>query len=160
MPATMRGRRAAALPVLLTVILVGSMLTHAAPAEAAPNRSQRIVKALSVVRAQLGDPYRYGSAGPSSFDCSGLVYYSYRKAGLKNVPRTSSQQAKTFRPVKRNDMRKGDLVFFHRNWDVYHMGVFVGWKNGRRMIIHASRPGTPVKLDPIWTNTWFARTLR
>jgi cell wall-associated NlpC family hydrolase len=97
---------------------------------------------------------------PNAFDCSGLIYYSYRKAGFTNIPRTSSQQARAFRPVKRSNMRKGDLVFFHSRGDVYHAGVYSGRRDGRRMIIHASRSGTPVKRDPIWTNSWFARTLR
>ena len=57
-------------------------------------------------------------------------------------------------------MRKGDFMFFRNGGDVYHMRVFAGWDNGRRMITHASRSGTPVKRDPIWTSSWFAGTLR
>ena len=132
---------------------------------------QTIRMAAHAIRAGEGDVfisagveavsrYQYGAAGPNAFDCSGLAYYSYRKAGFTNIPRTSRQQAAAFRPVKRSNMRPGDLVFFHNNGSVYHMGVYVGWKNGRRTIIHASRSGTPVKRDPIWTNSWFARTLR
>ena len=158
MPASPRMQRFAVLPLLL-ILLLGSGLA-AAPSADASTRTQRVARALDIVRAQIGDPYRYGAAGPNAFDCSGLVYYSFRKAGFTNVPRTSSQQAGAFRPVKRSNMRPGDFVFFTNGGRVYHMGVYAGWRNGRRIIIHASRSGTPVKRDPIWTNAWFARTLR
>jgi cell wall-associated NlpC family hydrolase len=160
MPATLRMRHAAALPLLLAALVIGSLFAFVPPADAALSRAQRVSSAFDIVRAQKGDPYRYGAAGPNAFDCSGLIYYSYRKAGFSNVPRTSSQQSKAFRAVKRSNMRKGDLVFFHSGGDVYHAAVYAGRKDGRRMVIHASRSGTPVKRDPIWTNSWFARTLR
>lgn len=158
MSATHRIHRIAALPLLL-ILLLGSGFA-APPTADALTRTQRVGRALDIVRAQIGDPYRYGAAGPNAFDCSGLVYYSFRKAGFTNVPRTSRQQASAFRPVSRRNMRPGDFVFFHNDGRVYHMGVYVGWRNHRRVIIHASRSGTPVKRDPIWTNSWFARTLR
>ena len=143
----------------MTAVLVVTLFTFTAPAEAM-TRAHRVGIALDIVRAQKGDPYRYGAAGPNAFDCSGLVYYSFRKAGFTGIPRTSRQQAAASRRIKRSAMRKGDLVFFTSGGRVYHVGVFAGWSNGRRYIIHASRPGTPVKRDPIWTNSWFAGTLR
>jgi cell wall-associated NlpC family hydrolase len=158
MPASTRVRHLPMLLVLAALLL--SVFAFVPRADAAMTRTERIGAALKIVRAQKGDPYRYGAAGPNAFDCSGLIYYSYRRAGFNNIPRTSSQQAASFRPVKRRNMRKGDFVYFHSGGRVYHAGVFSGWKNGRRMIIHASRPGTPVKRDPIWTNSWVARTLR
>lgn len=160
MPATLRTRHVAVLPVLLAVTLLVSLVSFAAPADAATSRAQRVAHALDIVRAQMGDPYVYGASGPNAFDCSGLIYFAYRKAGFTNIPRTSDQQADAFRRIERSNMRKGDFMFFHNGGDVYHMGVFAGWDNGRRMIIHASRSGTPVKRDPIWTGSWFAGTLR
>ncbi|HZJ07326.1 MAG TPA: C40 family peptidase [Nocardioidaceae bacterium] len=159
MPVTFRLRSVTMLPLMLAMILVASMFSLTQPADAA-TRSQRVAKAFHVARAQLGDPYRYGSSGPKSFDCSGLVYYSFRRAGFAKVPRTSDAQARHARRIKRSKMRKGDLVFFHNRGNVYHVGVFAGNRNHRRTIIHASRSGTPVKRDPIWTNSWFAGTLR
>jgi len=152
-------RSAAVLPLLVALILLASMFTITSPAEAA-TRAQRIGNAFDVVRAQQGDMYSYGAAGPSRFDCSGLVYYSFRRAGFTQVPRTSDAQARHAKRISRSNMRKGDLVFFHNGGNVYHVGVFSGRDNGRRTIIHASRSGTPVKRDPIWTNAWFAGTLR
>jgi cell wall-associated NlpC family hydrolase len=153
-------RPTAVLRVLLAAILAATLLAFApAPADAM-TRTQRQGVALDVVRHQKGDPYRYGAAGPGAFDCSGLVYYSFRKAGFTGVPRTSSQQASASRRIARSSMRPGDLVFFTSGGHVYHVAVFAGWSNGRRYIIHASRSGTPVKSDPIWTNSWFPGTFR
>jgi hypothetical protein len=42
---------------------------------------------------QVGDPYRYGASEPHAFDCSGLVHYSFRKAGFSRIPRISRAQA-------------------------------------------------------------------
>jgi cell wall-associated NlpC family hydrolase len=164
MPATPRLRHLAALPLLLAALLIGSLLAFTPPADAALSRSKRVTSALDIVRAQKGDPYRYGAAGPDAFDCSGLIYYSYRKAGFRGIPRTSGAQAKFAHRIKRRHLRKGDFVFFHNGDDtarnVYHVGVFAGWKNGRRTIIHAPYSGQRVHRAPIWTNGWYAGTLR
>src|SRR3954451_25060018 len=56
-------------------------------------RQQKVLRAASVARRQIGDPYRYGAAGPGSFDCSGLMKYSSQKAGSK-LPRTAAAQSK------------------------------------------------------------------
>jgi cell wall-associated NlpC family hydrolase len=159
MPVISCARSTAALPLMLAVVLVASMFTLSPPADAA-TRAQRIASAFNVVKAQQGDMYLYGAEGPNRFDCSGLTYYSFRRAGFTRIPRTSDAQARFSRRIKRVNMRVGDLVFFHSGGDVYHMGVFAGFRNGRRTILHASRSGTPVKRDPIWTDSWFAGTLR
>lgn len=132
----------------------------AAPAEAARSHPH-VKKALQVARAQKGDPYRYGANGPKAFDCSGLSQYAYKKAGVR-IPRTSDAQAKYVRRLKNKDnIRPGDFMFFANGGGVYHLGLFTGrWLGGRRMILHASRSGTPVKVDRVWTDDWFAGTIR
>jgi cell wall-associated NlpC family hydrolase len=75
--------------------------------------------ALRVALAQRGKPYRYGSTGPSSFDCSGLVNYAFRSVG-KAVPRTSSQLRAWTKPVSRAAAQPGDLVF-----SPGHVGIYV-----------------------------------
>jgi len=158
MSATLRAR-SVALPLMIVVVLVASMLALAPPADAA-TRSQRIGHAVQVVKNQKGDAYRYGAAGPNRFDCSGLVYFSYRKAGFTNIPRTSGAQARFADRVKRKNMRKGDLMFFYDGGGVYHVAVFTGWNNGRRKMIHAPYGGKRVHRASPWTNKWFAGTLR
>jgi cell wall-associated NlpC family hydrolase len=159
MSAILRARTLAVLPLMLAAVLVASMFSFTPSADAA-TRGQRVLNALEVVRNQKGDPYVYGAAGPSRFDCSGLVYYSFRKAGFTNVPRTSDAQAQFADRIKRKNMRKGDLMFFYDGGGVYHVAVFSGWKNGRRMMVHAPYGGQNVHSATPWTNSWFAGTLR
>ena len=151
-------RWALALICALSVTLV---FASAAPAEAAnrERRERKIDHAIQVARNQIGDPYRYGAAGPGAFDCSGLTMFAFGKAGI-NLPRSSDAQARDVRRIYRKNMRKGDLMFFYSSGGVYHMGIFVGWNEGRRVILHASRAGRPVQRDRVWTGNWFAGTVR
>lgn len=159
MPAILRARTLAVLPLMLAAVLVASMFAFTPSADAA-TRGKRVLNAMEVVRDQKGDPYSYGAAGPSRFDCSGLVYFSFRKAGFTNIPRTSSAQAQFADRIKRKNMRKGDLMFFHDGGGVYHVAVFAGWKNGRRYMVHAPYGGQTVHRATPWTNQWFPGTLR
>ena len=164
MPAILRARSAALLPLLVIAALMATLFAFTPAADAATSRQQKIGIGLDVVRHQKGDPYSYGAAGPNAFDCSGLIYYSFRKAGFKHVPRTSSAQARHMNRIERSQLRRGDFVFFHRGGaspgNVYHVGVFAGWDNGRRTIIHAPYGSQSVHRERIWTNEWFAGTLR
>jgi len=119
------------------------------------HRVDRVAKAISIAAAQKGDPYAYGAAGPNRFDCSGLTFYSFRKAGFGSIPRTSSAQAGWARHVSRGNMHRGDLVFFASGGHVYHVGVFAGWKHGRPLVLHSPYTGARVRTEPIWTNSWF-----
>jgi cell wall-associated NlpC family hydrolase len=163
MPVTTPMRRFAALPLLLATVLLTSMFVIT-PSASAMTRHHRIAIAWAIVRHQQGDPYRFGAAGPGSFDCSGLVYYSYRRAGFRNIPRTSSAQAGYMNRIGKGHLHRGDFVFFYsggaRASNVYHVGVFAGWRHGHRTIIHAPMPGQRVHRERIWTNRWFAGTLR
>ena len=165
MPATLRARSAALLPLMLVSVLVATTFALAPAADAASRRQQKIGTGMDVVRHQKGDPYSYGADGPGAFDCSGLVYYSFRKAGFKGIPRSSDDQARFMNRIeRRKNMRKCDLVFFYDGGssagNVYHVGVFSGWKNGHRMIIHAPYGDQRVHRSKIWTNKWFPGTLR
>ncbi len=174
MPANARTFSTALLPIaaaVLTASLLAPAPAYAATSEPAPRMQQqttltaayqrpkadsRVQRALSIMRAQQGDPYRYGAAGPSAFDCSGLVYYATHRAGLKGVPRTSSAQASYMRRLPKSAMRAGDFVFFSNGGRVYHVGVYVG---GNR-ILHSPYSGTRVRIERIWTSNWFGGTLR
>ena len=159
MSAILRARTFAVLSVVLAAVLAASMLAFSTSADAA-TRGKRVKNALQVVKAQKGDPYQYGATGPSRFDCSGLIYYSYRKAGFTNVPRTSDGQASYADRISRKTMRKGDLMFFYSGSGVYHVAVFAGWSNGHRVMIHAPNSGGRVRTEKPWTGQWFAGTLR
>jgi len=156
-------RRLSALPIHVALVLMTILtLSSGGTAHAAKEpRKGKIAHALDVARNQKGDPYVYGSDGPNSFDCSGLVQFAYGKAGIR-VPRVSGDQARYFHRLKsKKNMRKGDLMAFYGSGGIYHVGLWTGrWQNGRRLILHASRSGTPVKVDPVWTKQWYAATLR
>jgi cell wall-associated NlpC family hydrolase len=82
--------------------------------------------ALIAAESRIGAPYRYGGAGPDAFDCSGLVAYSYRQAGI-TLPRTAAQQYAAVTPVPKRDLKPGDLVFFRVNGNgVSHVGIYAG----------------------------------
>lgn len=89
----------------------------------------------------LNYPYRYGSPGDSSFDCSGFTSYVYRNFGY-NLQRSSSEQAQQFPTVDKTQIKPGDLVFFNghrRNGRVGHVGIVVETKeDGEFNFIHAS----------------------
>jgi cell wall-associated NlpC family hydrolase len=161
MSATLRARNAAVLPLLIVFVLVAGLVSVATPAADAATRHQKALRGLDITRNQKGDPYRWGAEGPTRFDCSGLVYFAFRKAGFTNVPRTSDQQARFADRIKRRNMHKGDLVFFHDGGGVYHVGIFAGWnKRDRKVIIHAPYGGRKVHRSVIWGDNWFPATLR
>ncbi len=112
-----------------------------------PSGSGAGVRALRTAASQLGKSYRWGGAGPRSFDCSGLTSFSFRQAGI-TLPRSSSQQALVGRPVAFGDLRPGDLVFFHR--PVSHVGIYAG---GGKMI-HAPQTGGVVRYQTVNRSTF------
>jgi cell wall-associated NlpC family hydrolase len=64
------------------------------------------------------------------------------------------------RHIRRSSMRRGDFVFFTSGGGVYHVAMYLGRHNGRRIVLHSPHTGSHVKRDAIWTNSWFAGTLR
>jgi cell wall-associated NlpC family hydrolase len=124
------------------------------------SRTTKARNALRIAKNQVGDPYQYGAAGPNRFDCSGLLYFSSRRAGFSGMPRTSSAQSRHVRRISRANMRPGDYVFFRNGGGVYHAAMYIGRKDGRRQIVHAPGSGQRVKRAAIWTDSWFPGTLR
>ncbi len=108
---------------------------------------------------QRGDAYAYGAAGPDRFDCSGLVFYSFRRAGFA-VPRTSGAQAGFTRRIAKQDMRAGDLMFFYGSGGVYHAAIFLTWSHGHAVMVHSPGSGQRVRIAVPWTSSWFGGTLR
>ncbi|MGC4959958.1 C40 family peptidase [Gordonia sp. DT218] len=109
-------------------------------------------KAVRVAESKIGAPYVYGSAGPNAFDCSGLVYYSYKQAG-KTIPRDSYGQLGGGTPVSSIAAAKpGDVLIFNGG---SHAGMYIG--NGT--FVHAETSGVPVKKDKVgdWSVTGIRR---
>jgi cell wall-associated NlpC family hydrolase len=126
---------------------------------AAKRVSARVVNAKDTAMNQRGDAYAYGGAGPERFDCSGLIYYSYRRAGF-DVPRTSGAQAGFARRISKKAMRPGDLMFFYGSGGVYHAAIFLKWSRGHAVMVHSPGSGERVRVAVPWTSRWFGGTLR
>ncbi|SKA18735.1 Cell wall-associated hydrolase, NlpC family [Marinactinospora thermotolerans DSM 45154] len=112
-----------------------SGLTGAAPAQAASTTAH---EAARHAQEKIGFPYEYGGSGPDSFDCSGLIQWSYRQAGV-DLPRTTYDQHEAGTPVDRDDLRYGDLLFFYEGPG--HAGIYIG--DGR--MVHAPGSGDEVE---------------
>jgi cell wall-associated NlpC family hydrolase len=159
MPATAALRRAFVLvPFMLVAALVLTMVASA-PADALTQRERKIRHSTKVALNQLGDPYRYGANGPHAFDCSGLTQFAAKRSDLY-LPRSSDSQYRYVRHIKKRNIQRGDYMFFHSGGDIYHVAIFLGRRDGKARLLHASRSGTPVKRDYAWTRSWYAGTLR
>ncbi|MFE9447777.1 NlpC/P60 family protein [Streptomyces sp. NPDC006739] len=108
----------------------------------APAPDGRAGAAVAAALSALGRPYVWGASGPSGFDCSGLMQWSYAHAGI-HLPRTSQEQRYAGRQIPLSQARPGDLVVYRS--DASHVGMYVG--NGQ--VVHAPYPGAPVRYDPV-----------
>jgi cell wall-associated NlpC family hydrolase len=110
-------------------------------------------KAFDASWAMVGRPYKYSGHSPQGFDCSGLVLYSYRKAGIE-LPHGTAELRQISRTVSSNEMRKGDLIFFDINGRKYsHVGIYAG--NNR--FIHAASSRKAVRIDNLLDAYWKER---
>jgi cell wall-associated NlpC family hydrolase len=108
------------------------------------NTSPIINRVTQIANQQLGKPYVWAKAGPKSFDCSGLVDYAYRKAGVNfPVPKLSTWSAlKMGISVKNKPLQPGDMIITHGG---EHMVMYMG--NGR--VISAPHTGAVVQHQPL-----------
>jgi len=86
--------------------------------------SGKLAKVIEIAQKQQGKAYIWGASGPNTFDCSGLVYYCYQKAGFK-IQRSSAQYYYN-KSVKTNTPEIGDLVFFGDVSNIHHIGIYIG----------------------------------
>lgn len=103
----------------------------------APSQAAQI--AVNTALAQRGKPYVWAAAGPGSFDCSGLMLFAYRAAGI-NLPHSAAGQARLGRAVSMSELAPGDLVFYYS--PISHVGMYIG--NGQ--IVNAPTAGDVVKI--------------
>ena len=103
--------------------------------------------AVAYARAQLGKPYVFATAGPNTFDCSGLTMAAWAAAGVR-MPHYSGSQATMFPRVGWDQLQPGDIVAFYG--DLHHVGLYIGGG----MMIHAPQTGDVVKIAPAWRTTF------
>ncbi len=97
--------------------------------------------AVQYAYAQLGKPYVFATAGPSTFDCSGLTMAAWAQAGV-SMPHLVTSQYAMFPKVSMSNLQPGDLVTFYGQ---EHVGIYIGGGN----VIHAPQPGEVVKISPV-----------
>lgn len=118
-------------------------------ASAGGDRAERLAEAARVAQSRVGAPYGYGEAGPTAFDCSGLVHFAYRNVGIQS-PRTVSQLRRESRRVKPSRLREGDLLFFRLSGRVRHVAIYLGDER----FVHAPKSGDRVSYasldNPFW----------
>lgn len=116
--------------------------------------------AIHRLEQQLGKPYLWGGTHPDEgFDCSGLVFYAYNKILAAKLPRTANEMYHYRRAtlVAKNDLRRGDLLFFHiHSREIAdHMGVYLG--NGD--FIESPRTGETIRVSHLAAPFWQAHYL-
>jgi cell wall-associated NlpC family hydrolase len=138
-----------ALSVAAALVAAPAVAVTAAPVAAHASTTHKTparLKALAYAKKQLGDPYRFGAAGPNAFDCSGLTMKAYSKAHKKIGGHSATAQ---YRLAKKKHqlrslkhVRKGDLLFYGSTSDVYHVAMYVG----KGKMIEAADYGIPVRI--------------
>ena len=94
---------------------------------------------LTYAKSFLGTPYKYGTSGPSSFDCSGFTTRVFGEFGISLERSSAGQALKGEEIFSKDDLEPGDLVFFARSGRVFHVGIVLE-KTGSESFnfIHAS----------------------
>lgn len=103
---------------------------------------------LQTAAHEVGKPYVWGAEGPDSFDCSGLVQWSFAAAGIR-MPRVSQQQWFAGPHINYSDARPGDLLFWHNDptdpGNIDHVAIYAG----NNMMLVAPHTGDYVKYVPV-----------
>jgi len=109
-----------------------------------------VAAALAFARAQLGEPYRWGAAGPDAWDCSGLTMMAYSAGGLAigghSVSAQYNRAASRDLLVPYSQALPGDLIFYSYGGSAsgskYHVAIYLG--NGQ--MLEAPSAGKPVRI--------------
>ncbi len=135
-----------ALAVLLTLVTSLGVVSVATPAEAATYQSRVINEAAH----HRGQPYKYGAAGPTRFDCSGFTLYVFGRFG-KRLPHNSAAQYNAVHHVAKSRLAPGDLIFFRNSSGrISHVGIYAG--SGKMW--HSPHSGSSVRLAAVYSSNY------
>jgi cell wall-associated NlpC family hydrolase len=144
---------------LVTLVAGTSAGVVPAAADGAGMTTTQLTTALRAAESRKGFPYVWGAAGPASFDCSGLVQWSFAQAGV-SMPRVAADQARTGPAVPVSQLEPGDLLFYHTDPTdpgyISHVAIYLG--NG--WMIQAPQPGLSVQVVPADFGAQFAGAIR
>jgi murein DD-endopeptidase len=134
-------------------LLLAGCATAPSPAAGATRPAAEVSaadRAAGQAAKMVGRPYKYGGSSPAGFDCSGLVLYSYKHAGIA-LPHNTVKQRSVSRQVKVAELRRGDLLFFDQEGKKNsHVGIYLG--DGR--FVHAPSSGKTVRSDALSNPYW------
>lgn len=99
------------------------------------NTTDQRLRVVLAALAQTGDPYKFATAGPDAFDCSGLSKYAWGTVGVQ-LFHYSRRQIDDATPIDRSQLQPGDLV-----WRPGHVMLYLGAED---LIVNAVQPGKPV----------------
>jgi cell wall-associated NlpC family hydrolase len=132
---------------MLAASALAAALACASPQAPAPREepSRAQLERAAVVRTAeslVGAPYRYGGRSPAGFDCSGLVHYSFARAGIHGLPRSAEELENASVPIDLASLQPGDLLFFRlERRKTTHVAIYVGG----RSFVHAPSRGKRVE---------------
>src|SRR5712692_2261735 len=132
-----------------------SFQRSASPPQSQPRASSAVSETVADSAADhalkmLGKPYHFGGSTPAGLDCSGLVQFSFRQAGLA-LPHNTDKQRSASLPVRLADLRRGDLLFFDQEGKKSsHVGIYVG----AGKFVHAPSSGKYVRSDRLDSPYW------
>ncbi len=139
-------------------VAVGTTPSGAAVSGDAMSAAQ-LTAALRAAESRRGLPYAWGAAGPTAFDCSGLVQWAFAQAGV-SMPRVAADQARAGPAVPVSQLQPGDLLFYHTDPTdpgyISHVAIYLG--NG--WMIQAPQPGMDVQVVPADFSSQFAGAIR
>jgi cell wall-associated NlpC family hydrolase len=117
--------------------------------------SAQLTAFLKAAVSRVGMPYVWGAAGPTAFDCSGLVQWSFAQAGVA-MPRVAADQARTGPAVPVSRLQPGDLLFYRTDPTaldyISHVAIYLG----KGLMIQAPQPGMKVQIVPVELGSEFA----
>jgi cell wall-associated NlpC family hydrolase len=144
--------------------VAGASVAAGATAGAAANgqaalTTAELIAMLRAAASRVGYPYVWGGSGPTTFDCSGLVQWSFRQAGVV-MPRVAADQARTGPAIPFSQARAGDLLFYRTDPTapdyISHVAIYLG----KGLMIQAPEPGENVQIVPVALGSEFAGVVR
>ncbi|WP_051969920.1 C40 family peptidase [Kitasatospora azatica] len=142
--------------IYLNRIGSGGTATSSSPsssgAEAPATARGDVETAVQFALAQIGKPFVMGGNGPDSYDCSGLIQQSFRRAGT-SLPRVANDQYQATTPVSAGQLRRGDLIFWSPDGSargIQHAAIYLG----NNKYVEAAHPGTTVRISTLNRGYW------
>ena len=155
---TSAGGTPAAAGVAGASVAAGSAASAAANGQAALTMAE-LIAMLKAAASRVGYPYVWGGSGPTTFDCSGLVQWSFRQAGVV-MPRVAADQARTGPAIPFSQAQAGDLLFYRTDPTapdyISHVAIYLG----KGLMLQAPEPGENVQIVPVALGSEFAGVVR